>query len=394
LITEGPLVGGPNIVSNAVVVPTPGSGAYSLTLETVIVQNGGGLASTDALLYSLPPPPCNCTLTFSGPASVTNCADDAIPDVTATQICSGVSSSVPVMPVGATTNGICPQVITRNFTATDNCGTTYPFTQTVTVNCKPDCTITTSVTTAQVGDTDTAFVADAGVGAQYIWSILNGSIVSGQGTKTLTWKAGTDINSPISIMVTVVSSPAGCSSACSASVKLTPQPPKIALGGGDAATIGFWQNKNGQAIISGAANSPALANWLATQFPCLYGSLAGKPNSYIASDFVNVFKNGGSPKVGAQIMAAAFACYFTSSNLGGGSLPVKYGFNQSTGGTGTHTINVGSKGTDLGLQVNGTYTILDILNAASNWRCAHPNTPFSSAVNDLFNAINTGGDIS
>ena len=393
LFSEGPLAGSAT-GSNAVAVANGGSGPYSLTLETLVTHTGSGTTLSDSLLTALPPPPCNCTLTFSGPSTVTICPGDAIPAITASEDCgTGTLTSPTVNLVSATTNGTCPSIITLTYSATTDCGDTKTFTQTVTANCQPNCTITTSVSTAQVGDTDTAFVADAGVGAKYIWSIMNGSIVSGQGTKTLTWQAGTDTTSPVSIFITLVS-PAGCSSACSASVKLTPQPPKIVLGKGDAATIGFWQNKNGQAIISGAANSPALANWLATQFPCLYGNLANQPNSYIASNFVNIFKNGGSPKVDAQIMAVAFACYFTSSNLGGGSLPVKYGFNQSTGGTGSHTINVGNKGTDLGLSVNGNYTILDILKAASNWRCAHPTTPFSSAVNDLFNAINTGGDIS
>jgi hypothetical protein len=136
LITEGPLVGGPNIVSNAVVVPTPGSGAYSLTLETVIVQNGAGLASTDALLYSLPPPPCNCTLTFSGPPTVTICQGDAIPAITASEDCGNGPVSVAVKLVSATTNGSCPSIITLNYSAKTDCGDTKTFTQTVTANCR------------------------------------------------------------------------------------------------------------------------------------------------------------------------------------------------------------------------------------------------------------------
>ena len=43
---------------------------------------------------------------------------------------------------------------------------------------------------------------------------------------------------------------------------------------GDTATIGYWHNKNGQALINalnGGPTSKTLANWLATQFPYLYG---------------------------------------------------------------------------------------------------------------------------
>jgi hypothetical protein len=59
LITEGPFSGGTFTSSNAVVVPSGGS-PYSLTIETTIVQSGAGQSSTDALLYSQPPPPA-CT---------------------------------------------------------------------------------------------------------------------------------------------------------------------------------------------------------------------------------------------------------------------------------------------------------------------------------------------
>jgi len=58
LITIGPLTGGPNYVSNSVVVPVGGAGNYSLTLETIIFHTSAGFTSTDALLFPLPPPTC------------------------------------------------------------------------------------------------------------------------------------------------------------------------------------------------------------------------------------------------------------------------------------------------------------------------------------------------
>ncbi len=221
LFSEGPLAGSAT-GSNAVAVANGGSGPYSLTLETLVTHTGSGTTLSDSLLTALPPPACDCTLVFNSPAAITNCAGDAIPDVTATQTCRGVSSSVFVNPVSVTTNGVCPQVITRNFTATDNCGTTYPFTQTITVNCQPDCTITT-VTAAIAGSTNlSASVADAGPGATYVWSISNGTITGGQGTTKITWTAG-NANNPTSLFVTVTAA-TGCQSSCSASVRINPPP--------------------------------------------------------------------------------------------------------------------------------------------------------------------------
>jgi hypothetical protein len=394
LLAEGPFVNTTVVYSNAVVVPNPGA-KHSLTLETTITETAAGKKSTvDSVLFNLPPPPCNCTLIFNSPANLTNCADDVITNVTASQDCGAGYVDVPVTLVSAATNGVCPQVITRSYTATDNCGTVHPFTQTITVNCKPDCTITPSVTTANVGTTNNATVADAGPGATYLWNVINGIIISGQNSTTLTWKAGSDTNSPISILVTVTAA-TGCQSSCSASVKLVcPPPPPGNFGSGDTATIGFWQNKNGQGLILGASNAPALANWLAGTFPCLYGTssssnLTGKANSVIADRFVTLFK-GSTPKTDAQVMCLALGCYFTSTSLGGGTGPVKFGFNQTPGGTGVKMFNVGSYGTSLGLQNNTSYTILQILQAANNVRCGNQNAVLP---NDLFDAINTGGDI-
>ena len=393
LMAEGPL-NGILSVSNGVVVPVGGVGPYSLTLETIIVHTGSGFTSTDASLTATPPP-CDCTLTFNGPARWTNCPDDALPAITASQVCVSGSGDVPVTLVSSVTNGSCPSTITRIFSATDSCNNAHSFTQTVIVNCKPDCTITPSVTTTTVGATNTASVADAGPGAVYVWNVLNGSIVSGQGTPNLTWKAGTDTSSPISILITITAA-TGCQSDCSASVKLTTPPSQF--GHGDAATMGFWQNKNGQGLINGAPSGPpTLANWLAATFPCLYGStsvnnLTGKSNADVAKLFVTLFK-GTSPKTDAQVMSVALASYFTDTTLGGGAGPVKFGFNQSAGGTGAKMFNVGSFGTALGLSNNTSYPILQIVQAASALKCSNPTAVLPKTITDLFNAINTGGDI-
>ncbi|HWD90875.1 MAG TPA: hypothetical protein VG938_00870 [Verrucomicrobiae bacterium] len=371
---------------------------YSLT-EVVTIK--GSHASSYSLSANLqgtnqPPPPCLCKLSFNAPAAITNCASDTIQDIAATQDCGNGPIPVIVTPVSATTNGTCPQIITRTVSAVDACGVTHPFVQTITVNCLPNCTITPSVTTTIVGTPNlTASVANAGPGATYAWNVLNGTITAGQGTPTITWTAGTDTNSPISIIIKIVSG-TGCENDCTASVKLNPQPPKISLSGGDTATIGFWHNKNGQGLILGAPTTAPLGDWLASNFPCMFGNLAGKNNAAVASLFLTDFGVKGQ-KTYAQVLAGALACYFTSSNLGGSSAVSKFGFNITPGGTGAKVFNVGSLGTVLGLQNNTSYTVLQLLQAANaNANCS--NGTFSSAIfdalNTIFDGINSTGDIS
>jgi len=167
------------------------------------------------------------------------------------------------------------------------------------------------------------------------------------------------------------------------------------LGHGDTATIGFWHNMNGQALIlsfNGGGTSKALGNWMASNYPCIFGNLAGKSNSFVAAQFQSYFGVSGQ-KTYAQIMAGALACYATSSTLAGGSMAGGYGFNVSPGGTGVKSYNVGSNGSAIGLVNNTSYTILQILKAA-NSKC-----PFGTsgavfnALNSIFDGINQGGDI-
>jgi len=109
---------------------------YSITLETVIQHPGPGSTGFDAQII-VTPPACNCTLSFTSPSSITNCQGDVIPAATAVESCSpGVSNSVPVVLIGASTNGTCPQIITLTNVAQDDCGDVFTNLQTVTVNCR------------------------------------------------------------------------------------------------------------------------------------------------------------------------------------------------------------------------------------------------------------------
>jgi hypothetical protein len=86
-----------------------------------------------------------------------------------------------------------------------------------------------------------------------------------------------------------------------------------------ALTMGFWQNKNGQAIIK-AANQAALSAWLKTYHP-----FSDAPSSNVAGWVLNVIKAATCTSTSktcnsmlkAQMLATALDVYFSSSSLGG-----------------------------------------------------------------------------
>lgn len=145
-----------------------------------------------------------------------------------------------------------------------------------------------------------------------------------------------------------------------------------ALGAGDTAGIGFWQNKHGQALIS--QGGPALVNWLATNFDNIFGNTfsdgVGGDNAAEVADFYKTefFKKKikGTSKVDAQFMAVAFATFFTSSNLSGGTIASNYGFNVTATGIGTNTVNVGSNGAAFGVDDGVNMSIMALLLATNS----------------------------
>jgi hypothetical protein len=174
------------------------------------------------------------------------------------------------------------------------------------------------------------------------------------------------------------------------------------------ATIGFWHNKNGQALIKQLSDAAAanggqptqLGDWLAATFPNMYGegakydaakgddrdmSFAGKSGEYIAETFgylharnkKTAVENGGTPKVDAQVLAVALAAYATSENLAG-TVAQNYGFTTSADGIACSTFNVlsvmsveeaamlGLSTADGNMDAAGNATIIDILLATND----------------------------
>ena len=145
---------------------------------------------------------------------------------------------------------------------------------------------------------------------------------------------------------------------------------------GACASTSFWKNSNGQALLcklNGSSNSYALGKWLANTFPDMYShvlvngtyvNFANLTNAQIAWFFVNCDYNVYSAKLNTQVLAAAFNCYATSTNLCGGTYASAYGFTTSANGSGYDLINVGSNGAAFGVANYSNISILQALNAA------------------------------
>jgi hypothetical protein len=103
----------------------------------------------------------------------------------------------------------------------DDAGTISMCSQPVVINPNPDATIKASSPVCAGSTGNTASVADAGLNANYSWGITGGTITGGQGTNSITWTAGTGTTVSLSITVTTA---ANCSAAGGATVTVNPLP--------------------------------------------------------------------------------------------------------------------------------------------------------------------------
>jgi titin len=186
-----------------------------------------------------------------------------------------------------------------------------------------------------------------------------------------------------------------------------------ALHRGQTAGIGFWNNRNGQALIKSlngggtAGSATQLGTWLADTFHNMFGSaganLAGQNNAQVAAYFQVLFATRGD-KLEAQVLATALSVYVTNSTLAGGTFATSYGFTVAAGGgTGLATFNVGTDGAAVNHANGTTLTIMDILIAADQ-DATHAATAAGfvlyagdqtdrSLADDLFGRINDLGGI-
>jgi len=184
---------------------------------------------------------------------------------------------------------------------------------------------------------------------------------------------------------------------------------------GQTATIGFWKNRKGQRLIKSV--NEGLGDWLATNFPNLYGHLAGASNAEVAKFYKIVFKMKrkrrmpGPAKLDPQALAVALAMYVTNEGLAG-TAAQSYGFVTSSNGLGGSMFDIdlelrtGSSERLFGAGTSSIQTVFSIFDQVDEK--SHAGVLFDSdgdgkidrserflrrLANRLFAAINEAGDI-
>jgi hypothetical protein len=171
---------------------------------------------------------------------------------------------------------------------------------------------------------------------------------------------------------------------------------------GQTANICFWANKNGQKLLTQL--KPGLGNWLASTFPNMFGSFAGKTNAQVGQAFITRFQVSGI-KLDAQVLAVTFAVYATDYDLGGTAASA-YGFRVNEAGLGAALFNVGSKGEAFNIPKYTTTTVYELLQRADamssngilydvngSGSLSSSENNLRSLANAVFTAINEAGDV-
>jgi DNA/RNA endonuclease G (NUC1)/fibronectin type 3 domain-containing protein len=259
-------------------------------------------------------------------------------------------------PTGITVAG----TYTVTVSTTGACAHSAAASTTVVINAIPVATITAASATCALSTGNSASVADAGVGATYTWSIINGSITAGTGTRTISYTAGS--TGTVHLAVTVSNN--GCSADGSADVTINAVP--VATVTAASATCAL---STGNAASVADAGAGATYTWSIINGSITAGT-GTRTISYTAGSTgtvhlaVTVSNNGcsadGSTDVAinavpvATITAASATCALSSGNsasvadAGAGATYTWLITNGSiTGGSGTRSINftAGSTGT-------------------------------------------------
>jgi large repetitive protein len=279
-------------------------------------------------------------------------------------------------------------------TAISSCGiNVVPATITLSVSCP-------GATTATAGVAYNSSIVVTGGKAPYTFSsgILPNGLTLNSKTGAITGIPSKAGSWNFSVTVSDSSSPKLTATCNTCRILVSPATGNAPVDANDTATIGFWHNRNGQALIlslNGGSTSTALGNWLANTFPALNGPYSSYPtsnksNAYVANLFMTFF-NASGQKTSAQILAAALAVYVTDTDLAG-TVAAQYGFDVSASGTGAKTFNVGTNGSAIGLSNNTSYTVLQLLHQV-NVKASFWTNSVANAFNSIFSAINQTGDI-
>jgi hypothetical protein len=173
---------------------------------------------------------------------------------------------------------------------------------------------------------------------------------------------------------------------------------------GEAATIGFWHNKNGQAVINSfgsTSTGQTLGQWLNSNFGNLFAGFASQTNAQVAADFLTAFGNVGGVQGNTYVQAfgVALGCYASSTGLGFNSTAASFGFTGNAVGLCNRTFNVGNNGAAFGVSNGTTLTVFQVMAAANaNYNpitgLFYGGDPtLTSDLNNVLDGINQAGDI-
>jgi len=139
--------------------------------------------------------------------------------------------------------------------------------------------------------------------------------------------------------------------------------------------VNWWAGSLGQELIRRfglTSGGQTLGQWLATNFPNLYGGANGAPNlsnftnSQIGIFYMGLFNQQNMLKVDAEVMATALAVFATTQSLGG-NVGQFYGFFVDSFGLGAYTWNIGFNGPAMGVPNFTVETVFQILAAANKF---------------------------
>jgi len=194
------------------------TGSQTITATDTVTASIAGTASTTVIFLCPPGPAPTANATNSGPA-----CDGSTVNLFATGNGSvyswtgpGGFTSTQQNPTGITVAGTYTVTVTNP----NPCGGSASASTTVVFNPIPSAVITTGGTACPLSIGNAASVPDAGAGATYTWTITNGAITAGAGTRGITFSAGP--SGSVHLTVTVAAS--GCGASGTADVAITSGP--------------------------------------------------------------------------------------------------------------------------------------------------------------------------
>jgi hypothetical protein len=283
-ITAGDaIIVGPND-QQSVSVTAGNAGSFALTLA---VSNSAG-STTCTKTVSVNPTPDASVATSSSVCANSTGNTASVPDAGSVAtytwtIANGTIDSGQGTPT-VTWSASATSPVTLGVTvASGGCSSTG--TRNVMVHPFPDATITAPALVCASSTSNIASVPDAGQGASYSWTILNGAIHSGNGTRQINWSV--ESASPATLTVTVTDG--GCSSADSKDVTVASPCPDTDTDG-DGIPDG-WEVAHGLDPANGSdASSDPDGDGLSNLEEYLNGTDPHEFNSQL-----DIIVNGGRP---------------------------------------------------------------------------------------------------